>query len=171
MKSEMMMKNIICKQVKVTWIVRVLMVLFTIHYSLFTALAQTLTASAPSQVSVGEQFRLTYTVNTQDVGEFRAGNIPDALEVLIGPNRSTQSSFQMINGHTSSSSSITFTYIVAASKNGIYTIPPAHISVGGKTIASKPLTIKVTGTSVGGGGAQSSRRQNNEPELRDAGSH
>jgi len=147
------------------------MVLFTIHYSLFTALAQTLTASAPSQVSVGEQFRLTYTVNTQDVGEFRAGNIPDALEVLIGPNRSTQSSFQMINGHTSSSSSITFTYIVAASKNGTYTIPPAHISVGGKTIASKPLTIKVTGTSVGGGGAQSSRRQNNEPELRDAGSH
>jgi len=147
------------------------MVLFTIHYSLFTALAQTLTASAPSQVSVGEQFRLTYTVNTQDVGEFRAGNIPDALEVLIGPNRSTQSSFQMINGHTSSSSSITFTYIVAASKNGTYTIPPAHIQVGGKTIASKPLTIKVTGTSVGGGGAQSSRRQNNEPELRDAGSH
>ena len=166
-----MMKNIICKQVKVTWIVRVLMVLFTIHYSLFTASAQTLTASAPSQVSVGEQFRLTYTVNTQDVGEFRAGNIPDALEVLIGPNRSTQSSFQMINGHTSSSSSITFTYIVAASKNGTYTIPPAHISVGGKTIASQPLTIKVTGTSVGGGGAQSSRRQNNEPELRDAGSH
>ena len=166
-----MMKNIICKQVKVTWMVRVLTVLFTIHYSLFTALAQTLTASAPSQVSVGEQFRLTYTVNTQDVGEFRAGNIPDALEVLIGPNRSTQSSFQMINGHTSSSSSITFTYIVAASKNGTYTIPPAHISVGGKTIASQPLTIKVTGTSVGGGGAQSSRRQNNEPELRDAGSH
>ena len=35
----MMMKNIICKQVKVTWMVRVLTVLFTIHYSLFTASA------------------------------------------------------------------------------------------------------------------------------------
>ena len=134
------------------------------------AIAQTLTASAPSQVSVGEQFRLTYTVNTQDVGEFRAGNIPDALEVLIGPNRSMQSSYQMINGHTSSSSSITYTYIVAASKNGTYTIPPAHITVGGKSIASNSLTIKVTGTSVGGGGSQSSRRQSSEPELRDAGS-
>ena len=134
-----------------------------------STIGQTLTASAPSQVSVGEQFRLTYTVNTQDVGEFRAGNIPDALEVLIGPNRSMQSSYQMINGHTSSSSSITYTYIVAASKNGTYTIPPAHVTVGGKSIASNPLTIKVTGTSVGGGGAQSSRRQSNEPEVRDAG--
>ena len=158
-------------KVKTTWMVRVLMVLFAIHHSLFT-ISQTLTASAPSQVAVGEQFRLTYTVNTQDVGEFRAGNIPDALEVLIGPNRSMQSSYQMINGHTSSSSSITYTYIVAASKNGTYTIPPAHVTVGGKSIASNPLTIKVTGSSAGAqGGAQSQRRQGNEPEVRDAGSH
>ena len=156
--------------VKVFSLVRVLMVLFTFHYSLST-ISQTLTGSAPSQVAVGEQFRLTYTVNTQDVDEFRAGNIPDAFEVLIGPNRSMQSSYQMINGHTSSSSSITYTYIVAAAKNGSYTIPPAHVTVKGKSIASNALTIKVTGTSVGAqGGGASSRRQSNEPEVRDAGS-
>ena len=165
-----MMTIRIDNMVKVTWMVRVLMVLFTIHYSLFTVQAQTLTASAPSQVSVGEQFRLTYTVNTQDVDDFRAGNIPDALEVLIGPNRSMQSSYQMINGHTSSSSSITYTYIVAAAKNGTYTIPPAHVTVGGKSIASRSLTIKVTGSAAAGqGGAQSHRRQADEPEVRDAG--
>lgn len=78
--------------------VRVLLVLLTIHYSLFTATAQTLTGSAPTHVSVGEQFRLTYTINTQNVSDFRAGDIPDELEVLIGPNRSMQSSYQMING-------------------------------------------------------------------------
>ena len=85
-------------------------------------MAQTLTGSAPSHVATGEQFRLTYTVNTQDVSDFRAGDIPEELEVLIGPNRSMQSSYQMINGHTSSSSSITYTYIVRATKNGSYTI-------------------------------------------------
>ena len=69
------------------------------------AVAQTLMGSAPSHVAMGEQFRLTYTVNTQNVSEFRAGDIPDAFEVLIGPNRSVQSSYQMINGHTSSTSS------------------------------------------------------------------
>ena len=56
--------------------------------AVLTASTQTLTGSAPSHVAVGEQFRLTYTVNTQDVSDFRSGAIPDELEVLIGPNRS-----------------------------------------------------------------------------------
>ncbi len=154
---------------------RVLLVLFTIHYSLITITAQTLTASAPSHVGVGEQFRLTYTVNTQNVSEFRAGDIPDELEVLIGPNRSMQSSYQIINGHTSSSSSITYTYIVVPTKNGTYTIPAAHVIVDGKSIASNALTIKVSGSSQGHGSNATSprqqRQQDNEPELRDAGSH
>ena len=152
--------------------VRVLLVLLTIHYSLFTATAQTLTGSAPTHVSVGEQFRLTYTINTQNVSDFRAGDIPDELEVLIGPNRSMQSSYQMINGHTSSSSSITYTYIVCATKNGTFTIPSAHAVVGGKSIASNQLTIKVSGAAQGnsGGGSSRQRRQDDGVEVRDAGS-
>ena len=161
--------------VKVLWMVRVLLVLFTFYFSLFTSTAQTLTASAPSHVGVGEQFRLTYTVNTQNVSEFRAGNIPDELEVLIGPNRSMQSSYQIINGHTSSSSSITYTYIVVATKSGTFNIPAAHVIVDGKSIASNALTIKVSGSSQGHAGNATSprqqRQQDSEPEMRDAGSH
>ena len=133
-------------------------------------LAQTLTGSAPSHVAVGEQFRLTYTVNTQNVSDFRSGNIPQELEVLIGPNRSMQSSYQMINGHTSSSSSITYTYIVCATRNGSFTIPPAHVVVDGKSIASNSLTIKVSGTSQANGGSSSRQHSNDEGEIRDAGS-
>ena len=134
-----------------------------------TAIAQTLTGSAPSHVAVGEQFRLTYTVNTQNVSDFRAGDIPDELEVLIGPNRSMQSSYQMINGHTSSSASITYTYIVSATKNGSFTIPPAHVVVGGKTISSNPITIKVSGT-ASSARQQRQQRDDEGAELRDAGS-
>ena len=133
-------------------------------------MAQTLTGSAPSHVAGGEQFRLTYTVNTQDVSDFRAGSIPEELEVLIGPNRSMQSSYQMINGHTSSSSSITYTYIVRATKNGTFTIPPAHVVVGGKSIASNSLTVKVSGSSSAGAGGSSRQRSNDDGEIRDAGS-
>ncbi len=147
--------------------------LAVIHPLSFSYLvAQTLTASAPSHVAVGEQFRLTYTLNTQNVSEFRAGNIPEELEVLIGPNRSTQSSYQVINGHTSSSSSVTYTYIVVATKNGSYTIPAAKAVVDGKTVTSNTLSIKVSGSSArsqSGGGAQ--RRQDDDGgEMRDAGS-
>ncbi len=134
-------------------------------------LSQTLTGSAPSHVAVGEQFRLTYTVNTQNASDFRAGDIPDELEVLIGPNRSMQSSYQMINGHTSSSSSITYTYIVSATKNGTFTIPAAHVVVGGKTISSNTLTIKVSGTAQSNsGGSSRQHRQVEAEEIRDAGS-
>lgn len=152
--------------------VKILLVLFTLHCSLLTSIAQTLTASAPSQVSMGEQFRLTYSINTQDVSEFRAGNIPEELEVLIGPNRSMQSSYQIVNGHTTSSSSITFTYIVVAVKNGTYTIPAAHATVNGKSIASNTLTIKVSGTarSQANGGNSQRQRDADGVEMRDAGS-
>ena len=109
------------------------------------ALAQTLTGRAPAQVAVGEQFRLSYTVNTDDAKGFRAGDIPDAFDVLMGPSTSQQSSFQMVNGHTSSSSSITYTYILSAKKNGTFTIPAAHVTAGGKSITSNELHIKVSG--------------------------
>ena len=146
-------------------------IFLTSYLSPLTSTSQTLQGSAPSHVAVGEQFRLTYTVNTQNASDFRAGDIPDELEVLIGPNRSMQSSYQMINGHTSSSSSITYTYIVCATKNGSFTIPPAHVSVGGKTIASNSLNIKVSGSpQASAGGSPRHQRQDEQGEIRDAGS-
>lgn len=145
-------------------------ILFTLFAVTITATAQKLVAGAPSHVSVGEQFRLTYTINTQDVDNFRAGNFPDAFEVLMGPSTSRQSSFQMVNGHTTSSSSITFTYIVCANKNGTFTIPPAQIRCDGKVVKSNSVKINVSGRQQaqrgGGGGGY-----DDEPQMRPSGSH
>ena len=152
---------------RVNVMVRVLLVLFAVNCSLLTLQAQTLTASAPSRVAVGEQFRLTYTVNTQNVSDFRAGDIPSELEVLIGPNQSMQSSYQIINGHASQSSSVTYTYIVAATKGGSFTIPAARAVVDGKQIRSNTLTIKVVGT-VGNNSRQHGADEGEE--VRDMGS-
>ena len=146
-----------------------ILVLYTLFFSHVVALAQTLTANAPSHVAVGEQFRLSYTVDTQDVSDFRVGDIPDAFEVLMGPSRSSQSSFQIINGHTSQSSSITFTYIVVAVKNGTFTIPSAHITADGKSISSGALKINVSGQAQGGQGGGNQRQQQVQPQPRAAG--
>ena len=132
-------------------------------------MAQQITGRAPSQVAVGEQFRLSYTVNTDDVKGFRAGNIPEEFDVLMGPSTSTQSSYQLVNGHMSSSSSVTYTYILSANKNGSFTIPPAQAQVGGKTIHSNELHIKVSGQAQSGG--QGNRQQGRAgEEIRPAGS-
>ena len=120
---------------------------------LVAAKSQTLTVNAPSHVTTGENFRLTYTTNTQNVGDLSLGNLPEGLELIAGPYRSSQSSFQMVNGHTSSSSSVTFTFIVSAIKAGNYTIPAAHLNTGGKTISSSAAKLSVTGTAANTGGA------------------
>lgn len=128
----------------------------TVFISVINAQIQ---VSAPQKVAVGEQFRLQYTVNTTDVKGFRTGNIPDAFEVLMGPSTSTQQSFQMINGHTSSSSSITYTYILSAAKNGTFTIPGAHAKVEGKEATSSSIKITVSGK-VQGNGPQNGQQGN-----------
>lgn len=132
--------------------------------------AQTLTVRAPQQVAVGQQFRLTYTSNTQDVSGFRIGQIPDAFEILMGPSTSTQSSFQIINGKTTQSSSVTYTYILSATKNGTFTIPAAHITADGQQVSSNAVKIVVSGQAQQSGGSSSlggSQRQQQQP--RDAG--
>ena len=119
--------------------------LILLSFCAINLMAQSIQVNAPQHVSVGEQFRLRYTVMTQDVEDFRAGEVPEGLEVLMGPRTSVQSSFQMTNGHTSSSSSITYTYILYAEEAGTYTIPAAHAIVNGKKSASSAVSIKVSG--------------------------
>ena len=139
---------------------------FTLIFLLTTVVvsfAQQITGRAPQQVAVGEQFRLSYTVNTQDVKNFRAGNIPEELDVLMGPSTSTQSSFQMVNGHMSSSSSVTYTYIVVATKSGSFTIGPAQATIEGKTVQSNEVHIKASGQ------AQSNRQGGSQQQQGRAG--
>lgn len=103
----------------------------------------TFTASAPDAVAVGDQFRLSYTVTTQNVKDFRAPGSISGFDILMGPSRSQQSSTQIINGKVSSTSSITYTYILMATKEGNYSIPAATIVADGTQIISNAVSIKV----------------------------
>lgn len=130
--------------------------LIIIAYTLFitaTVAAQTLTVKAPSHVQTGDNFRLIYTLDTQDATNFRLGEVPEGLELITGPYTSTQHSIHMVNGHTTSSSSITYTLILCANKAGDYTIAPAHVDAAGKTVASKEAKLSVSGTPQNTNGA------------------
>lgn len=124
------------------------------------------TASAPDAVAVGDQFRLTYTVTTQKVRDFRAPSIK-GLDVLMGPSRSQQSSVQIINGVSTSTSSITFTYILMATAEGNFTIPGATIMADGNQMVSNSVHIKVlpadqaAAAASSGGNSSGGAQQNN----------
>ena len=74
-------------------------------------------AEAADVVVSGDQVRLVFTVNSQDIKDFRAPSIK-GFDVLMGPSRSQQSSIQIINGKRTSNSSTAFTYILLAGNPG-----------------------------------------------------
>ena len=127
----------------------------------------TFSANAPEVVVSGDQFRLSFTINSQKVRDFRAPSIK-GFEVLMGPSRSTQ--YQNYNGVVTNS--ITFTYILMAEKEGTYTIPGATIVADGNNYTSNSVEIKVLppDQSSGSGNsnsARSSRNQANSGKITD----
>ena len=154
---------------KIGWYIILLLLMLGYHVHVD---AQHISVSAPSHVAAGENFRVAYTINTSDVEEFRMGGVQDGLEVIAGPYTSSQSSYQMINGHTSSSSSVTITYTLYAAKNGSFTIGASHALVGGKRLSSRPVKIQVSGHAQRTNGAPNMHGQDSydQPRMRSAGS-
>lgn len=129
----------------------------------------TFTASAPDVVAVGDQFRLAFTVNTQKVKNFRAPGSISGFDILMGPSRSQQSSTQYINGQRTSTSSITFTYILLAKEEGTFTIPSATIDADGEKLISNAIQVKVIPEDkTSAGSATQGQSSNREGEAKKA---
>ena len=102
----------------------------------------TITLEVPSTVEAGQQFRVRYTISTQDATGFTPSDFK-GFEVIYGPSTSRSSNFSIVNGKTTTSSTITYTYVLVASKAGDFTLTAATAQVDGKTISSSPRTITV----------------------------
>ncbi len=105
------------------------------------------TGSVPSVVVIGEQFRLTYSINRRgsnlklpDIGNFR---------LISGPSTSSSSSVQVINGNVTQTESVTFTYVLMATEVGEYTFEPATITLESGQYSSNPVRIEVVADSDG----------------------
>ena len=123
--------------------------------------------TAKQIVKVGERFRVVYEIN-QDGGSFRSPNF-SSLQVLSGPSTSTNSSIQYVNGKMTKSYTMTYTYVVQATKEGDVVISPATVVVDREKVKSNSIKIKV----VKGAGAQqgtntqNSTKQSQEGVLHD----
>ncbi|PCJ83021.1 MAG: hypothetical protein COA57_12270 [Flavobacteriales bacterium] len=88
-------------------------------------------------VATGDRFQVKFELNTSGAG-FKAPDF-SSFRVLSGPNQS--SSMQWVNGKMSSS--ISYSYVLMAIKEGKFTIGSANIKAKGKTYKSDPIEIKV----------------------------
>lgn len=100
-------------------------------------------ASAPGTVVVGNQFRLTYTLNSDGkVENFRAASF-NGFRHLAGPSQSTSRQVSVVNSKVTSNYTIKYTYVLMAEKEGAFEIPAASVEVDGKVYKSKAVSIKV----------------------------
>lgn len=140
-------------------IIRLKYFVFTYFFALISvAIGQTtFTASGPKVVEAGETFQVNYSINAAGINS----HFPSfkGFNVLSGPNSSSRSNIQFINGKVSRDVNYTFSFYLSATKSGIFNIDPASISVKGKKIISNPLKIEVVkGT---GNNTQTNTQSNN----------
>lgn len=95
------------------------------------------TQLSSNQVQVGQRLKVSYVLNTK--GDNFRGPKFFGFQVLSGPNQST--SMQIVNGNMSSS--ITYSYILQAVKEGTHTIKGARVEAGGKALTSNDVNVRV----------------------------
>ena len=124
----------------------------------FLSLAQELTTTVSrNPVAVGEQFQISFITNGE-IEQFRAPNF-NGLRILSGPNQSSSSSFQMINGQFSQSKTVSYNYYATALNEGSLEIGSASAKVDGKDVKSKPIKLIV--------GKANPKSENNVLDLSD----
>jgi hypothetical protein len=100
----------------------------------------------PSMVTSGQQFNVTWTVNSGG-GEFSPPSFSGFYK-LMGPQTSYSSSTQIINGKMSHQISYSYIYYLQAVKEGKFVIPPAKFKLKNKEYLSDSLHIEVATSSA-----------------------
>ena len=120
-------------------------------------------AEAPEVVELGEQFRLSYTLNRKGT-DLKVPTL-EGFDLLMGPRVSQSSNFSSINGKVTQSVSYTYTYVLEGIKEGTFQIPVATVQVDGKSYRSNPLTIQVVKGSGNTGNSQRQANRSVRPET------
>lgn len=105
------------------------------------------------QVSVGEQFQVSYELNS-DGKNFESPNFNN-FEIVGGPFSSSSSSVQIINGSVTKTNTHTYSFYLRAIKEGNFTIPAATITVNKQKVKSTTAEILVTKNSSTSGSSNS----------------
>lgn len=102
------------------------------------------TIQAPEAVTVGEQFKIAYVVESnKEVKESVIIKNMNGFEIVYGPSLSTSLSTVFKGGKRVQTYSATSTYILKALKKGKYTLPRGEVVIDGKRYKSDNFSVEV----------------------------
>ncbi|MBR4037453.1 MAG: protein BatD [Tidjanibacter sp.] len=151
---------------------RLITLLFTLFLTLtLSGQAVEFTVDGPSVVTVGEVFRVEFSLN-EKADSFTPPSF-EGFTVLAGPSTSTYSQRSIINGQITSSTTYGYTYVLQCSEAGIHTIGPAEAEAGKQTVRTRPFSIEAVAdqqspaTPQGGGSPQQGSPQGSQGVVAD----
>ena len=132
------------REVKAEWMVKVLLVLFTIYYSLFTSFAQVSVEASVDRIEmlVGQQAHVTLKAVVKENSKvefpkFKPSEfVTPGVEVLDGQSLDDK---EMDNGCVEKA----MVYTLTSFDDTLYYLPPLTVKVDGKPYQSKSLALKV----------------------------
>lgn len=117
--------------------------LFILAVATASAVQTRFTMDAPTAVELGQQFRLSFTINEKGSNLALPPGLDKNFDILMGPSTSQSFSMSTINGKTTQEATYGYTYILRAKQEGTFEIRPASIEVGGKIFESNAIKIQV----------------------------
>ena len=111
--------------------------------ALFVSAQTTFQVIPPRNVIAGNKFMVKFKVVNGESGSPQAPSINGCKLLSPTPGRSTMQSIQMINGQTTSSSSVEYTFVYRAEKEGTFTIPAVSLNIDGKQHSTKAVQFRV----------------------------
>lgn len=114
------------------------------------------TVIPPRNVIAGQRFQVVFRLSNAQAGNPTVGDIK-GCQLLYGPSRSTTQSYQVINGVSTSNSTVDYTYVYRADNAGTYTIPAATIDVDGKKMHTNETSFTILPADSNPSGQSSAR--------------
>ncbi len=112
--------------------------------------AQTITVQCASQQAyVGEPVRVSVSIEDATAFEGPFIDAVDGLEITRLPGEQTSTRLEFINGRRSESRSVGIGYELIARRTGQFTIPAFTVTVGGKTLSTKPFLLNAVVSETG----------------------
>jgi hypothetical protein len=116
-----------------------LIIALLLSTTLLFAQGKFVATASKTNVAVGEQFEVDFTMN----GGGTHFSQPDFHDFVVISGPSMESSFTSVNGV--STMSIGYGFVLAAKKEGTFTIDEAAVVLNGHTLTTAPIKIKVKG--------------------------
>lgn len=110
--------------------------------------------NVPMIVSVGEPFRVEFSLNAKPDSDSFVPPSFDGFDVIAGPSISQGHSTQIINGQMSQSVSYSIIYVLLPNQAGTFRIGKGQIQVKGHSYSTSETAVEVRQGQTGDGGSE-----------------